>query len=394
MNTSSEMNEVFSYWAQCILEHMFIPLLRTLVGTDSQLKISNQRVATVLAQTYTRLGARVRLSAYASDGVRRWNVRAEYGTKLPGRPLIFSGHTDTANVHGTWATPPVKVVAKGKRLYGLGISDMKGSIAAFTSAFAETRKRIQRPVTILLDGDEEGHAVGGALLAKQRTTRQATVIVGEATDNRVRLGQKACFDARIITTGIGKHASRVRYATNGQENAILKLAKILQALRVYEKRIDARRHPAFGRATLSYGTISGGVGVNTVAPLATLAVNRRLVPQEKLAQEMRVFRALVRRADASAQVTFPFSGDGFFTAQSEAWVRRSLQVIRQETGKPAAVMYAPGWTEASLFTRWGRVFVLGPGDSSTIHRVDESIALSALDRGVALYRTFLLQPNL
>ncbi|MDP2789732.1 MAG: M20/M25/M40 family metallo-hydrolase [bacterium] len=373
---------------------MLIPLLRTLVGTDSQLKISNQQVAKVLAQTYARLGARVRMTAYQSDGVRRWNVRAEYGQNLPGRPLVFSGHTDTANVHGSWATPPVKVVGRGKRLYGLGISDMKSSIAAFTTAFAETHKRIQRPVTILLDGDEEGHAVGGALLAQKRPARSATIIVGEATDNRVRLGQKACFDACITTTGIGKHASRVRYATNGQENAILKLAKVLQALRVYEKRIDARRHPAFGRATLSYGTMSGGVGVNTVAPLATLAVNRRLVPQEKLAEEKRALRALVRRVDASAQVTFPFSGDGFFTARSEAWVQYCLQVIRKETGAPAEIMYAPGWTEASLFTRWGRVFVLGPGDSSTIHQVDESIALTALDRGVALYRTFLLLPNL
>ncbi len=373
---------------------MLIPLLKKLVAADSQIRGSNARVASFLAQTFRRLGGKVAMTSYVSDGVRRWNVRADWGQRLPGRPLIFSGHTDTANVHGAWKTDPLRASVRGTHFFGLGISDMKGSIAAFTAAFADAREELQRPVTVLLDGDEEGYAVGGKLLTKKRPTRPATIIVGEATGNAIRLGQKACFDATVTTYGIGKHASRVRYLSNQRENAILKLHDVLTRLRVCERQLDKRRHAIFGRSTLSYGLIQGGVGVNTVAPEARLSVNRRLVPQERMLAEQSALRALVRAVDPTADVAFPFSGDGFFVARSTAWVRALLSEIRKATGVAATTLYAPGWTEASLFTRWGRVFVLGPGDMTTIHQANERVQRSALERGRVLYRTILANPNL
>ena len=63
------------------------------------------------------------------------NLVAVISGARPGRRLVFNGHLDTFPVgEGGWTVPPLGGTLRDGRLYGRGVSDMKGGIAAMLTA--------------------------------------------------------------------------------------------------------------------------------------------------------------------------------------------------------------------------------------------------------------------
>ena len=60
------------------------------------------------------------------------------------------------------------------------------------------------------------------------------------------------------------------------------MSRVLLALEAYQRDVTPTlgEHALCGRPTLSVGTIGGGVSVNTVPDLATIEIDRRLLPGE------------------------------------------------------------------------------------------------------------------
>ena len=58
--------------------------------------------------------------------------------KRPGRKILFDGHIDTVPVteEKEWQYPPFAAQIHDGKIYGRGTSDMKGAVAAMTSAAA------------------------------------------------------------------------------------------------------------------------------------------------------------------------------------------------------------------------------------------------------------------
>jgi acetylornithine deacetylase/succinyl-diaminopimelate desuccinylase-like protein len=66
------------------------------------------------------------------------NLVARIKGNGPGRLLAYNGHLDTYPVNEAlpWTVPPWAAVASDGRLYGRGVADMKGGIAASILALA------------------------------------------------------------------------------------------------------------------------------------------------------------------------------------------------------------------------------------------------------------------
>ena len=64
------------------------------------------------------------------------NLYARLGSG--GRNFCYAGHTDVVPVGNTaaWTAEPFGAELRGDQLYGRGVVDMKGSIAAFVAAVA------------------------------------------------------------------------------------------------------------------------------------------------------------------------------------------------------------------------------------------------------------------
>lgn len=81
------------------------------------------------------------------------NLIMSYG-KNPS--VGFLGHTDTVEYIEGWKTDPFVVTAKDGKLYGLGVCDMKGGIAAILDAISKVNlKRLKNGLKLFFTFDEE-----------------------------------------------------------------------------------------------------------------------------------------------------------------------------------------------------------------------------------------------
>ena len=76
---------------------------------------------------------------------------------------MFLGHTDVVppGPLDKWHSPPFEPTIRDGKLYGRGTADMKGGIAAFTTAverFIAEHPNHQGSIAVMLTSDEEGIA--------------------------------------------------------------------------------------------------------------------------------------------------------------------------------------------------------------------------------------------
>jgi len=230
------------------------------------------------------------------------NLVARIGGGRSGRRLVFNGHLDTFPVGADlgWTVPPFGGIEADGRLYGRGVSDMKGGIAASMIAarvLAEHRGSWPGEIVITLAGDEENMGSLGTrwLLDNVPHARGDAMICGDVGSPQiVRFGEKGLLWVEIEAAGSPAHGAHVHKGTN----AIDRLRAALDALKRAESiaveapaqvtaAIAAAKHvsePLSGageadtlqRVTVNIGTIAGGTSANLVPASASAQADIRL----------------------------------------------------------------------------------------------------------------------
>ena len=92
------------------------------------------------------------------DGKNRIkNLFTKYGISNK-KILGFLGHSDVVPAGKMWKVEPFDTILKNCYLYGRGICNMKGGIAAFCIAASDRKQEsnnLNGPIVILITGDEE-----------------------------------------------------------------------------------------------------------------------------------------------------------------------------------------------------------------------------------------------
>ena len=152
-------------------------------------------------------------------------------------------------------------------------------------------------------------------------------------------------------------------------------------------------HPLCGPATLSVGTIHGGVSVNTIPDHATIEIDRRLRPDENpTAAYQHAVEYLNSHADlAGSPVHDPpyLEGPALSDEANGALAERLAKVVTQVTGRCRRVG-VPYATDAAMLAAAGiPTVVFGPGSIQQAHTKDEWIALDQLEMAVEILVRFL-----
>jgi succinyl-diaminopimelate desuccinylase len=230
------------------------------------------------------------------------NVVARIAGARPGRRLVFNGHLDTFPVGENlgWTVPPFGGVEADGRLYGRGVSDMKGGIAASmiaARALAEQCAHWPGEIVITLAGDEENMGSLGTrwLLDNVAHARGDAMICGDVGSPQiVRFGEKGLLWIEVEAAGSPAHGAHVHKGIN----AIDRLRAALDALKRAETiavaappqvtaAIAAAKHvsePLSGageaetlqRVTVNIGTVAGGTSANLVPASASAKADIRL----------------------------------------------------------------------------------------------------------------------
>jgi len=190
-----------------------------------------------------------------------------------GPSLWFLGHTDVVPTGPLelWRFPPFEAEVSDGWLFGRGVADMKGGVAAMTVAlerFVREHPEHSGQVGLLLTSDEEGKAVDGIVRVTEVLADRASApdhcLVGEPSSQKalgdtVRIGRRGAINARLQVNGVQGHTA----FPENLENPVHGLAPFLTELTKTEwDNGDADFPPT----SCQVSNINAGTGATNVTP--------------------------------------------------------------------------------------------------------------------------------
>lgn len=148
--------------------------------------------------------------------------------------IAFSGHTDVVPAHDqdSWYSDPFSLFEKDGNLYGRGIADMKGGIAAMLVAFEQALPSLDLnkfSFFFLITSDEEGEAESGTKEIVARLSEQGLLphlcIVGEPSSvehsgDVIKIGRRGAISGEITIKGKQGHVAYPQHANNASHKAM------------------------------------------------------------------------------------------------------------------------------------------------------------------------------
>jgi acetylornithine deacetylase len=283
--------------------------------------------------------------AESSYGGARWNVYAGMDGQTPD--LVFSTHMDTV--------PPYIPFSEDEEfLYGRGVSDAKGIIAAQVTAAEALRTSGLRIGLLFVSGEERDSA--GAKIANGSPKGSRFLINGEPTDNRLALASKGALRACFKSNGKMAHSAYPELGDSAIHKMVEVLAKVLS--------LPMQELEGIGPSTLNIGQIHGGYAPNVIADKAEAQV-------------------LVRTVTDSAPLRASLQNAAAGLAEVDFTLDTPFLRLRAVPGLPT--MVAKFATDIPYLTNWGEPLLLGPGSIHVAHTPFEKLAKKELLEAVELY---------
>ena len=315
-----------------------------------------------------------------------WAIKGDNG------PIFcYAGHTDVVPVGNLadWTHQPFAADIEDDMLVGRGAADMKGSIAAMVVAieqFLATHKQHHGRIALLITSDEEGPSVFGTAKVvewlEQRKEKITWCLVGEpsSTDKLgdvVKNGRRGSLSGYLTVKGIQGHVAYPQRAKNP-------IHLVLPALNELAQREWDQGNEFFPATSFQVSNINSGTGASNVIPgEIKVAFNLRFSTvwtADKLKHEI---ETTLRKHGLDYNLRWEVSNP-FLTAKG-ALVDAVSSAIREETGLQTQLLTTGGTSDGRFIAPTGaEVVELGP-INATIHKIDECVSVSDLDKLQSIY---------
>lgn len=334
---------------------------------------------------------------FKTERLRFGEVDNLWTTRGEEKPLVvFAGHTDVVPTGplDAWTSHPFKPEIRKGQLYGRGAADMKSSLAAFVTAIEDFLRRhpqSQGSIGLLITSDEEGPSVNGTVKVMEwlaaRGKKIDYCIVGEPSSveklgDTIKIGRRGSLNGRLTVKGKQGHVAYPHLANN----PIHALAPALAELSALEW---DRGNADFPKTSFQVSNIHGGTGAENVIP-GTLEVlfNFRFSTAVTDSELRRRVEDVLQRHAIDHDLVWRLSGQPFLT-QGSALIEAVRLAIREELGIETVASTSGGTSDGRFIAPTGtEVVELGPLNSS-IHQIDERIAVDDLARLSRVYARIL-----
>ncbi|OOZ41613.1 succinyl-diaminopimelate desuccinylase [Solemya pervernicosa gill symbiont] len=322
-----------------------------------------------------------------------WARRGDSG------PLFcFAGHTDVVPTGPVerWQHAPFDAVVEGDMLHGRGAADMKGPIAAFTTAlerFVANHPEHNGSISLLITSDEEGPATDGTVKVintlEARGEKIDWCLVGEPTSTArvgdvVKNGRRGSLNGKLVIKGIQGHVAYPHLAKNPVHNAAPALAELAS--------IEwDRGNDYFPPTSFQISNIEAGTGATNIIPgELSLLFNFRFSTQQSDAGLREKVETILNNHQLDYEIEWSLSGNPFIT-EGGALLEATRSAIKSSCGYEPEINTAGGTSDGRFIAPTGaQVLELGPLNA-TIHKVNEQVSVSDLDKLSEIYEQILIE---
>ena len=383
-------------------EHRLVDLALRLVSTLS-FTGSEQAAAELMRDELEDVGLAVQWQQ-VEDG--RANVLGTWAGAGDGPTLMFNGHLDTSySGREPWLVgiPGFQPEAfeRDGRIYGLGISNMKGAVACYVEAVRALKDagvRLRGDVLIAAvageiektqQGDAQGAEYRGYAAGSRYLVTHGGVadmcILGEPTENKLVLAHFGTLWLRLSTHGPFVHTAFSTGRTD--ENSIVKMRPVLDAVLEWLPQWEQEMSYRGVRGVANVGSIEGGFGwrASRTPHRTDLFVDLRVPPDVPMADARRKALEFARSLDgveAEVYVTAP----GAAIEESHPLVAALGEAHAEVFGAPAERDVTRWFSDASVLTRYG-IATVNYGTSSGLPDADlgENLSIEGLVKTADVY---------
>ncbi|MGC2698124.1 MAG: M20 family metallopeptidase [Candidatus Angelobacter sp.] len=353
------------------------------IESPSDNKIAVDQLGELLAEEFERVGGQ--LTFYPQE-VAGNHLKAEFAggasggasDRASGKPVLLLGHFDTVWPMGTLAKMPFHI--KDGRAFGPGVYDMKAGIAMMIFALRALKEAgaAHRPVTILLDTDEEVGSTTGRPIVEATATECEAVLVLEPSQGpkgHLKTSRKGVGDMTIRVRGRASH-SGVDFEKG--RSAIVELARQL---------LEIVKFTDPGRGiTVNPGVIQGGTRSNVVAAEAWAEVDLRIARAADAAALEQKFAALKPfDPDCSIEITGGINRPPMERTEGTVRLFSIAQELARGIGMELDESATGGGSDGNFTSALGLPTLDGLGAlGEGAHAANESIVVDELPRRTAL----------
>jgi len=312
---------------------------------------------------------------YVETVLKGLNFKTEYKGKClimsigKEQKLGFLGHTDTVEYIDGWNTNPFELTKVDNRLYGLGVCDMKGGIAAIIDAISQIDfSKLKYGMKLYFTYDEEIDFGGINELVNKNVKFPGIMIFGEPTNNEILIGSKGLLAYELEFIGKKAHSSNPEKGISANMNAIKFLTELSE---YYEENIKEYREERYGipYTTMNVGTINGGSAINSISASCKVTLDFRITNNKHINLLKNKIIELSEKYNCRANILQEI--DSFINTTSLTNNEKTASFI----------------TEASFINTTTRVILgLGP---VTAHEVNEYVTEESYEMLVEQYRKII-----
>jgi acetylornithine deacetylase len=237
--------------------------------------------------------------SYYPDGFKDKPVLVGTWAGAGDRSIILNAHVDviTPDPLSLWSCDPWEGVIRDGRIFGRGVIDTKGGLAAATMALEALKKSGFTPggrIHFMSALDQEVNGAG-TIAAIKRGYRADVALIMEPTNFDIALATVGAFWLRISVEGKAAHAAAVWEGVNAAEKAIAIHLRIREKLAYREK----LQHPLYAifpsPAAFNLGTFASGGYPSSVPEEARLEYRLAALPGETNAKIIEEIKEVVFR---------------------------------------------------------------------------------------------------
>ncbi|WP_315068718.1 YgeY family selenium metabolism-linked hydrolase [uncultured Clostridium sp.] len=316
----------------------------------------------------------------------------------PGNKVLFDAHIDTVPVGNLkeWKHDPFGAEICDDKIYGRGTSDMKGSLAAMITAAEYFTKDTNRgfPGEIYIAGVVHEECFEGVAARNiSELVKPDYVIIGEASELNLKIGQRGRAEIVVETFGVPAHSANPEKGIN----AVYSMAKVINKL----QEIKYEEDEFLGKGILELTDIKSSPypGASVVPSYCKVTYDRRLLvgetkdgvlePIVKLLEELKKefpnidYKVSYAKGTEKCHTGEFIEGERFFPAwcykEEETFVQKTFEGLKNIGLDPKITNYS-FCTNGSHYAGEANIKTIGfgPSKENIAHTIDEYIEIEQL----------------